>query len=182
MSEAYLRNYFPFEIGAKLYYYSNINGVDDTLCFTVTDKSLSQEFTPWSDIISKENNTEKNSSEDDENEFGDKDKFEHLIYACRLESDTVSFSFYFDILTSVSIIDTSIYSGYYFGYYTPTQISGATQNCVCSTKETVLYCCFSSKIQLYKKAVLYAEIVNGKGIVKFIDNRGNYWRFIDYKE
>lgn len=43
-------------------------------------------------------------------------------------------------------------------------------------------CCFSSEIQLYRKTILYAEIVNGKGIVKFIDNCGNYWRFLDYKE
>lgn len=43
-------------------------------------------------------------------------------------------------------------------------------------------CCFSSEIQLYRKTVLYAEIVNGKGIVKFIDSRGNYWRLLDYKE
>ena len=38
------------------------------------------------------------------------------------------------------------------------------------------------EIQLYRKTILYAEIVNGKGIVKFIDNCGNYWRFLDYKE
>ena len=161
VSEEYLRNYMPFNVGTKFIYLCEKDSITDTLELTLDQNLLWREY--WFKEI------------DFKFEYDIEETY--IIYHLN-NSEKNIISFVYDIYTSVKKDNpyARVMSSYEFNSLTTQDCISIEDYCECNNKECLKEGCIIDRIEVHKDGNLYAILEQGTGIIQFLDNEGNIWK------
>ena len=172
VSEAYLKNYFPFDTGAKfLFVYEGVDHVD-SLVLTLQFKDFFHYFHRSDCLAPKQ-----------EINLSDKNKVDTCFLWYYIEDILFSVSYgnlSFDLFVSSYPMkdDSTVMVDYSFENPHSSFNSGG-YTCECDSKECVSETCFPTEIKVYnddEKEKICLVIEQGKGVTQFLGENDKMWR------
>lgn len=173
VSEAYLKNYFPFDTGAKfLFVYEGEDRVD-SLVLTLQFNEIEHYF-HMNGFLSPKQNKELSDDINNDTCYYWYD-YEVVDYGVRYSNLDIDF-----YITTNPMKDSTWASVLYFvnNPYYSLDLGGG--DCECDCKECLLKTCFPNEIKIYynnnDKDKLYVVIEQGKGVTQFLGENDKMWR------
>lgn len=170
--EAYLKNYFPFDIGTNfLFVYEGEDRVD-SLVLTLQLNEIEHNFHMNGFLFPKQNAELSNDNNNDTcYHWYD---YEVVDYGVRYSNLDVDF-----YISTNPMKDSSSISVLYFVNNPYSSLDSGGGDCECDCKECVLENCFPNEIKIYHnndKEKLYVVIEQGKGVTQFLGENDKMWR------
>lgn len=165
VSEDYILNYIPYEIGTEFTFVNN-SDMYDTLYVTLNNiyYKLYSYYNPNKTIFSKQQ---------------DHCGGEGLIFAFTYITDEYKIDFTTTIELGPYVSDSSVWTFYDFTINRNKVFDTTLEDCNCYTKDCFANNCFNEEIILYKDDELKCKVEQGKGITLFRDDEGNYWHLVE---